>query len=99
MLVQCTSESNLIKPILFEKDKKTKQDYYIHCLINAFFNSSKPSSFQQICKNHLLTSIDFLSYIKKNKKIIPTRVKSLSLPSPTKPTIVFDLDETLIHCN
>lgn len=92
MLVQCTSEANLVKPVLFEKDKKIKQDYYIHSLINAFFNSSKPSSFQQICKNHLLTSIDFLVYIKKNKKIIPNKVKSLNLSFPTKPTIVFDLD-------
>ena len=92
MLIQCTSESNLLKPIVLEKEKQSKQDYYIHSIFNAFFNNSKTSTFQQLCKNHLLTSIDFLSYAKKNKKIVPNKFKQLTLPPTTKPTLVFDLD-------
>ena len=75
-----------------EKDRKTKQDYYIHCIINAFFNTGKASSFQQITKNHLQTSIDFLSFVKKNKRIIPSKCRTINIPNSIRPTLVFDLD-------
>ena len=98
ILVQCTSEANLIKPTIFIENKQNLLDYYTHTIHTAFF-SSKSSTFLQLARNHLLTSIEFLSFAKKNKKIIPAKVKPSSIPLSNRPTIVFDLDETLIHCN
>ncbi|MFM7856285.1 MAG: NIF family HAD-type phosphatase, partial [Flammeovirgaceae bacterium] len=67
-------------------------------VISAFSNP-KPSSFDQLCKNHLITSIDILHFIKNNQKPMPPAPQKRRLPLPTKPSLIFDLDETLIHCN
>jgi CTD small phosphatase-like protein 2 len=53
----------------------------------------------QLCRNHLSTSLQLLrctKNIEKPREVFPIR----PLPKSTKlNTIVFDLDETLIHCN
>lgn len=55
MLIHCTSDSNLLKNINLQ-DKKYIKGYYKSAVYNAF-HSSKATSFYQICKNHLITSI------------------------------------------
>ena len=95
-LIQCTSEANLLKPKAIRQTKAPR--YYIDALITAFSNS-KPTSFDQLCKNHLVTSLDILNYIKGSGKPLPPCPVPRKLPPTSKPTIIFDLDETLIHCN
>lgn len=97
MLIHCTSDSNLLKNINLQ-DKRSIKGYYKSAIYNAF-HSSKTTSFHQICKNHLITSIQFLTYVKKNRHIIPSTIQRASLPHSNRKTIIFDLDETLIHCN
>lgn len=99
-LIQCTSEANIFKfkDLQPEREQSLSQKYYITALINAFSNP-KPTSFDQLCKNHLTTSIDILAYIKSNIKRLPSNAASKPLPPTHKSTIIFDLDETLIHCN
>ena len=49
----------------------------------------------------MTTSLDILTYIKNCKKLPPLNCtrKALSPVRDNKHTIIFDLDETLIHCN
>lgn len=73
--------------------------YYSSTIYNAFY-ATKVSSFHQICKSHLASSIDFLTYARKTKNFMPKKCeKSVTLPPTTRKTVIFDLDETLIHCN
>lgn len=59
--------------------------------MNAF-SSSKPSSFDQLCKNHLIASIDILHFIKNANRPMPPAPQKKRLPLATKPTLIFDLD-------
>lgn len=43
--------------------------------------------------------MDILSYIKSSNKQVPQNVSVRPLQKATRQTIIFDLDETLIHCN
>jgi hypothetical protein len=72
--------------------------YYISALFNAYSNP-KPTSFDQLCRNHLVASLDILHFIKNNNKPHPPQPVPRKLPLAHKPTLIFDLDETLIHCN
>lgn len=72
--------------------------YYISALINAF-SVGKPTSFDQLCKTHLIASLDILHFIKNANRPMPPTPIAKSLPLINKPTLIFDLDETLIHCN
>lgn len=49
----------------------------------------------------MVTSLDILTYVKNTKKQPPTSFSCRPLPpvKDNKHTIIFDLDETLIHCN
>jgi CTD small phosphatase-like protein 2 len=98
-LTHCSSDANLFKPHKFSKTKKAPQQrYYIDAVINAF-SASEPTSFDQLCKTHLNASIDILQYIKSGNKPMPSMGNLRHLPPTKKPTLIFDLDETLIHCN
>ena len=89
MLSQCTSDPNLMKGF---KSPTTCKGYYIETIFNAFF-STKVSSFHQICKSHVATSIDFLTYAKKTKNFMPKKCEDSVVLSPTcKKTVIFDLD-------
>lgn len=96
-LTQCTSQANLFK-IPKSKQNTKSNKYYISALIAAYANP-KPTSFDQLCRNHLVASLDILHYIKNTNKPLPPMPNPKKLPPSSKPTLVFDLDETLIHCN
>ena len=99
MMTHCSSDANLFKPHKFSaKEKKTQQRYYIDPVLNAY-STSNPTCFDQLCKTHLTASIDILQYIKTMNKPLPPLGNLRHLPPTSKPTLIFDLDETLIHCN
>lgn len=99
MLTHCASDAKLFKPHKQTYQKKTTQKYYIDAIINAY-STTNPTSFDQLCKTHMTTSIDILQYIKNSNKKPPSVVNAKPLPAASKkPTLIFDLDETLIHCN
>ena len=78
------------------KDKKDQGLYYVHQILSGYSNSNNQVS--QLAKTHLSTSLQLLQYTKKVPK--PASVKPVrKLPKTIRKTIVFDLDETLIHCN
>jgi hypothetical protein len=63
------------------------------------FSTPQPSSFDKLCSSHLLTSHDFLCYISSQGLPLPPSPTPEPLPPSSKPiTIIFDLDETLVHC-
>lgn len=74
--------------------------YYISAILSAF-ESKNLTSFDNLCRNHLSTSLDILTYVKNAKKEAPAQFRCKPLPpvKNNRQTIVFDLDETLIHCN
>ena len=98
MLTHCASDANLFKPHKYTGQKKNAQRFYIDAVINAY-STNNPTSFDQLCKTHLTTSIDILQYIKNSSKKPPSVINAKPLPASKKPTLIFDLDETLIHCN
>ena len=99
MLTHCSSDANLFKPHKFSnKQKKVGQRFYIDAVINAF-STDNPTSFDQLCKTHMNTSIDILQYIRNANKPMPPIPTPRRLASTKKPTLIFDLDQTLIHCN
>lgn len=59
--------------------------------MNAYSNS-KPTSFDQLCKNHLVASLDILNFIKSSNKPLPPHPIAKKLPPALKPTLIFDLD-------
>ena len=93
MLTHCSSDAHLFKPHKFSsKEKKAVQPrFYIDAVINAF-STENPTSFDQLCKNHLNASLDILQYIKSVNKPLPSTGNLRHLPPPKKPTLIFDLD-------
>src|ERR1700733_8973734 len=71
--------------------------YYVSTVVSAYFEKTN-TSFTQLCKNHLFTSLQLLKNTKniERPRELPAFCK---LPKTNRNTIVFDLDETLIHCN
>jgi len=91
MLSHCTSDTNLFKPHKLTKEIKNTQKYYINALFNAF-SATKPTSFEQLCKSHLNSSVEILNFIKNaNKPLPPMPIKKI-LPQTQKMTLIFDLD-------
>lgn len=72
---------------------QNKNLYYVSTIINAF-ESKNLTSFENLARNHLSTSLDILTYIKNSKKQLPINYNCKSLPSlkDNKHTIIFDLD-------
>lgn len=91
MLTHCVSDANLFKPHKFSKESKKSQKYYVDAIINSF-STNKPTSFDQLCKNHLIASIDILQFIKNSNKMMPQAPNAKPLPPAKKPTLIFDLD-------
>lgn len=108
-LKHTTSENNLLKPkpnmSPLNKRKipkapmhKNTNMYYISSILNAL-NSEPQTSFSQLCASHIQSSFEFLSYVHNAQIQVPQNPQTKPLPPPTKKnTIVFDLDETLVHC-
>jgi hypothetical protein len=72
--------------------------YYISAVIQAF-ETPKPTSFDELCANHIITSYEFLCFVDSLNVEKSVSHQIITLPPPTKKnTIIFDLDETLIHC-
>lgn len=79
---------------------KFKKIYYTDKLIDALANKDKSNNFYE----HFLQSAQSLVYIKNTEKppeddIIGKKVYLPPLREEGMKTIIFDLDETLIHCN
>jgi len=79
--------------------KPTANKYYISSVLPAFLDKTNNTSFTQLCRNHLCTTLQLFKATKSIER--PKDVYSIrQLPKSLKHnTIVFDLDETLIHCN
>ena len=84
----CSSERNLLstkQPLKFNSHK-----YYISTVMGAF-NSRANTTFMQLCKTHLATSLHLLKTLKTSYK--PSDVQPIRSLKPTKRnTIIFDLD-------
>ena len=91
MLTHCSSDAHLFKPHKYNKEVKPIQRYYVDPILNAI-TTSNPTSFDQLCKNHLSTSIDILHFIKNANKSLPQLTNIKPLPPTRKPTLIFDLD-------
>jgi len=79
--------------------------YYMTSLEKAHKYNGEPDYFVQIYREHFLQSFQALSFV-KTLKVPDTSViaqKRVHLPKREshrdKKTLVFDMDETLIHCN
>ena len=92
--LQCSSSTNLG---FVTKLKSQGHKYYVSRIVSAFCDKVK-TSFTNLCRTHLMNSLQLLNSLKSVEK--PEKVKPLfQLPPTNRKTIVFDLDETLIHCN
>ena len=98
-LSHSNSEKSLYKPqnkLVAQSNNSKTQDknrYYVSAIIEAH-ETNKPSSFDNLCRNHMTTSLEILTYIKTVKKQPPTKVNTKPLPAIKnhKNTIIFDLD-------
>jgi len=79
--------------------------YYMTHLEKAHRWDGEPDYFVQIYQEHFLQSYQALSFLKNTKPTDPALLaqKRVNLPRrethKDKRTLVFDMDETLIHCN
>lgn len=98
-VMHSSSDSSLNNMRINRKKEKYENKYYLSMVISAF-KAACPSAFEQMCRDHLTASLDVLAFIhkmgKKEQACVPIPQK---LPAPTRQTLIFDLDETLIHCN
>ena len=84
----CSSESNLLS--VKQPLKMMNHKYYISTVLGAF-NSRANTTFMQICKTHLTTSLQLLKTLKNVER--PLVVKPVrELPPTNRNTIIFDLD-------
>ncbi|CAD8098414.1 unnamed protein product [Paramecium primaurelia] len=100
---QSTKSSNTIKDNFKRKTSQEKNHdiaflYYISSIIKGYMQIeiTKPI---QLIRDHLLQTMQATIFQKSVKIINNYEDKKIDLPSTVKKTIVFDLDETLIHCN
>ncbi|KAL4491980.1 hypothetical protein ABPG72_008401 [Tetrahymena utriculariae] len=98
---------NLDDIFLHKQKNSIKQTHYYNVpMINALKNKiNSDQYFEQLFKEHFIQSFHSLNFC-KSLKPVPHHVlqqKKVNLPiyshNQGKKTIVFDLDETLIHCN
>ena len=80
-LLHSTSEANLYKPQnkLFENQKPSKNLYYVSAILSAF-ESKTLTPFENLCRNHMTTSLDILTYVKNAKKQPPATFTRKPLP-------------------
>ncbi|CAD8090480.1 unnamed protein product [Paramecium primaurelia] len=72
--------------------------YYISSIIKGYMQPEITRPIELI-REHLLQTMQASQFQKSVKIITNFEDKKVNLPSTNKKTIVFDLDETLIHCN
>jgi len=98
----------------FSRDQDTEDDlspkkdaftYYITSLEKHHRNWNDSDYFCQIYKEHFIQSFQALTFCKYLKPVDPKMLAQKKVFLPKKPShkdkksIIFDLDETLIHCN
>lgn len=95
----CHSQGRLQEPKHLLEQKPKDQLYYISTIINAFLNADADTTFMQLCRSHLVGCLKQLQATKKIER--PLQIKRFQRLPPARKlnTIVFDLDETLIHSN
>ncbi|CAK68015.1 unnamed protein product (macronuclear) [Paramecium tetraurelia] len=99
------SFNQITKPIInnksYSSQKPTKDDnflYYISSVARSIFLQSA-SKVDEVVRDHIVQTIQGLEYA-RNLSLEFQQDKVVNLPKTTHlKTIVFDLDETLIHCN
>jgi len=85
--------------------KKDNFTYYITSLEKHHRNWNESDYFCQIYKEHFIQSFQALTFCKYLKPVDPKMLAQKKVFLPRKPahkdkkSIIFDLDETLIHCN
>ncbi|KAL4489491.1 hypothetical protein ABPG72_002787 [Tetrahymena utriculariae] len=77
--------------------------YYISPIIKAYMEPQNLSPFASLAKEHLIQTMQAISFSRMLKpasqKVIDEKKVHLPIRRDNKKTLVFDLDETLIHCN
>ncbi|CAK93523.1 unnamed protein product (macronuclear) [Paramecium tetraurelia] len=81
-----------------EKTVESSFLYYISSIIKGYMQPEITRPIELI-REHLLQTMQASQFQKSVKIISNVEDKKVNLPSTNKKTIVFDLDETLIHCN
>ncbi|CAD8053195.1 unnamed protein product [Paramecium primaurelia] len=88
-----------------ESAKPRKQIYYISSLVEAFKHSFPQTSQQQLFRDHAIQTFNCIGFCinlqESDQQIIQSKLLNLppKLNCKYQKTVVFDLDETLIHCN
>lgn len=96
-LIQCSSQTNLFSSARHFKPSSNK--YYVSPILSAYLDKSSNTSFTQLCRNHLLTSLQLFRCVKSIEKPRDVQPSKQLKKSSKLNTLIFDLDETLIHCN
>ncbi|CAK89905.1 unnamed protein product (macronuclear) [Paramecium tetraurelia] len=81
-----------------EKTVESSFLYYISSIIKGYMQPEITRPIELI-REHLLQTMQASLFQKSVKIVSSVEDKKVNLPSTNKKTIVFDLDETLIHCN
>ncbi|CAD8184199.1 unnamed protein product [Paramecium octaurelia] len=81
-----------------EKNNETAFLYYFSSIIKGYMQIEINRPIELI-REHLLQTMQASIFQKSVKITNSFEDKKVNLPSTNKKTIVFDLDETLIHCN
>lgn len=85
---------------LFATHHQPINHYYVSTLIEAFSDRSNNTSFMQLTRNHLMMTLQVLNITKNVDRPLSSGRPISEPPSQNvRNTLVFDLDETLIHCN
>ncbi|CAD8105255.1 unnamed protein product [Paramecium sonneborni] len=100
---ESTKASNTIKENFKRKTSQEKNNdisflYYISSIIKGYMQIeiTKPI---ELIREHLLQTMQASIFQKSVKIANNFEDKKINLPSTNRKTIIFDLDETLIHCN
>ncbi|CAD8092753.1 unnamed protein product [Paramecium sonneborni] len=88
-----------------QSSKQRKQIYYVTSLIETFKHQYPQTLEQQLFKDHAIQTYNCIGFCLNLKDPDPQVLRSKAIDIPLKQnckfqkTVVFDLDETLIHCN
>ncbi|CAD8185992.1 unnamed protein product [Paramecium octaurelia] len=88
-----------------QSSKQKKYIYYVTSVIETFKHQYSQTIEQQLYKDHAMQTFNCIGFCLNLQDPDPQilRLKELNLPLKQnckyKKTVVFDLDETLIHCN
>lgn len=108
MKQSASSSKELVKTVQDASVRSRTQEpfiYHMTGLEKAYRWTSEPDYFVQIYREHFLQSYQALTFVKTLKATDPSVIaqKKVNLPRreahKNRKTLVFDMDETLIHCN